>query len=120
MLYFTGHKRVKELINEVQSKLKIGILPVVVEIEFFYKSAREYGIEITKTRLISIKQLLISNNVLQEKNSLLIGDIKLKNRSLSFVDAVLVMTAQKEKGKIITTDTPVANVKKISSEKLSF
>lgn len=120
MLYFAGHTRARELIDEVKAKNREAVIPLVVFIEFYYKSAKEYGKEITRMRLASLKTILQLENVLEEKNALIIGEIKLNNNSLSFVDSVLVLTAKKENGIIITTDTPVAKIKGISSEKLLY
>ena len=119
-MFFSGHLRAKEVLADVQDGRRIGYLPLVVEIEVYYKSTPIFGRQTAKIQIASLKKHLTPCNFLTPKYSEKIAELKVRYPLLSFVDCVVIQTALEYQGKVLTTDTPMTKVDLLSFEKLEY
>jgi predicted nucleic acid-binding protein len=120
LLYFADHPRAKSLITEVNKTQRIGYVPSLVWIEFYYKTVREFGKKIAQIKITALRKSSLEEFQLNNDHYIQVGNIKVAYPNLSFVDAVVVSTAKLIHGKIITTEVPMTKIPHLKAEKLKF
>ncbi|BFH74202.1 type II toxin-antitoxin system VapC family toxin [Sulfurisphaera javensis] len=111
--YFTGKcEACRKVIEEAYAN-KVTCLTTYLNLtELFYLFAKRYGKESAINYLNLIKKSPINVVNLDDELVVKAGELKLKYNTLSLVDVFIIALAEREKGKIYTTDSEISKVHK--------
>ncbi|WP_236749056.1 PIN domain-containing protein [Acidianus manzaensis] len=105
--FLKKEEKYRKIINEIYSE-KEGLTLYLNLTELYYVLGRIIGKEASSTVLSLIKKSPIKILSINENLSIRAGELKLSYDFLSIVDSYLVALAEREKAKILTTDSSIA------------
>lgn len=119
-LYFVGHKKSKNLMDDCLNRRSIGIVPQIILLELYYLQWREFGKRIAKFRIESLVESNLKIVAMDRQILFSAGEIKVKFANLSIVDSILVATGRKTRSIIITTEVPISKIKDVKTLKMKW
>ena len=118
-LFFMDHGKAKSIMQDIVNSKIQGFVPLIVISEFYYKTWQKFGKQAAEVRTISILDILEEISI-QSDDKFDVGELKIKNPELSIVDAIILTLSDRYKGTLLTTDTPITEVKGYKTMKLIY
>lgn len=118
-LFFMGHSKAKSIMLDIQNSKAQGFVPLIVISEFYYKTWQKFGKQAAEVRTISILDILEEITMTSE-DKFDVGELKIKNPELSMVDAIILTLSDKYRATLLTTDTPITEVKGYTTKKFAY
>lgn len=118
-LFFMNHSKAKSIMQDIMNSEVQGFVPLIVISEFYYKTWQKFGKQAAEVRTISILDILEEISM-QSEDKFDVGELKIKNPELSMVDAIILTLSDRYKATLLTTDTPITEVKGYKTIKLIY
>lgn len=109
-----------QIMNEIKSGKSTGYLPQLVISEFYYKTCQKFGEQAALLRTKAIRDSMLEEYILTEKDTYVVGKAKLEYSFLSIVDAVVFATSKATKSTVITSDSDFQKIKGLKVKKLEY
>lgn len=119
-LFFADNDVAHKIMKDITSDKSMGYIPQLVFSELYYKTWQVYGEQAALLRTQTLRESSLTEYILQEKDTYVVGKSKLDYPFLSMIDAVVVATAKGTGSTIITTDGDFLRVKGVKAKKLEF
>ena len=118
--FFAGQVETKKLMKHTLSGESISFIPQLVFSEFYYKTWQNYGEQAALVRTKSLRESKVNEYILSEKDTYVVGKMKIDFPFLSIIDAIVATTAKVTTSTVITTDSDFTKVKPIKVKKIIF
>ena len=119
-LFFSGNEIAMKLIEENRSEKSKGYIPQLIFSEFYYKTWQKFGEQAALIRTKTLRESEIEEYFLNERDTYVVGKMKLDYPFLSIIDAIVVATAKANYSTIVTTDGDFLKIKGIKVKKIEY
>lgn len=121
LLYFAGNSEAKEVFSKIMSGKTEGYTCETNVAELYYKTCERLGRETAAIRQASIRNSGLSIIPLDQRLTILAGDLKCRYKSvLSLVDAFLLAAAKMLRATVVTTDSSLKDLSIVDVELIRF